>query len=442
MSPLPPELVPSPRRPPQPAWLARFGEVDRAAALFLWLTMRRIPNAQIRRALPDPASAPGSTGSVEGDDKQARTLRSAVVGEIELNEGLGEAVDEMLRESGGVLLARDRLWISTLHAGEVFWPRFTRDKRLDLDQAMRVFALGVIHVAGTRPNLFRERGYNPGALAMAAYTMATGRFLRSVGATPPPVDAEEMSLARHNPVTRQLVIAYDDCREWRDTDLQKALRRRAGKPVDLRLEAIARWSEVFARRFVRPAFEDRGSTLKALDAVSRKRRFGPLKKDDAAEALLSLWAPMEQRPERAASVWYLAADGKLRADAESMMDLLGRHSKSRKPDVCETDLSGDQTFDAAVRVLGKTPDPPVGEAIENAEIVALLLANAIDDIDRRDLELALAGEESCRERARLVGRSETAMRKREARLVERLKAKHPDLVPVVQQLVGPRRKKK
>jgi hypothetical protein len=306
---------------------------------------------------------------------------------------------------------------------------------------MRVFALGVIHVAGTRPNLLRDHGYNPGALAMAGYTMATGRFLSNVGTSPPPVDTEESRLALHNPVTRQLIIAYDDCSEWQRTVLHKAIGRRAGKQIDSRLDAISRWAEVFARRFVRPAFEDRDSTLKALHAVSRQRGFGPLDREDAEEALLSLWAPMGERPDRATSVWYVSADGKLRADARSMMDLLGRHTKSRKPDACETDLPGDQTFDSAAEVLGKTPDPHVGEAIENAELADLVLANALDDIDCRDLELARDGMESRRERAKVIGKSETALRNREEKLLERLKANHPDLVPVVQQLVGPRRKK-
>jgi len=418
-------------------WIARFTPNEHEAARRIVRLGNRPPLESLRTFLPAVDTAPGSTGSPAGDDEQARRLCEGLLYGIENLDTLGTTIDEMLAASGDVLLPRDVAWIAVYHSSLALLPLVFRKRgRLEPGHFPRVYSLGMVHVAGVRPNVLRAAGYNPAALSMGAYMMATSFFLPDRDAVLLPVGMEESYRALHHPATRQAYIARVDLEDWVNTEREAAHRRPEGGALLERLDAVKQWDSKFGMQFAMSAFEPINLTQKALDRASRSRGHGGVSLDDARAYLQDLWVVLGEQPWRSPDVWIVGRDGRFHANARAMLDLLGKHSKSPRPMTRESELPVPEDESSPFDVY-ETPDSGRNEP-ERREILAIIEAAALDELDRADLHLAFAGEFSRRARARSLSVDEKTLRNRNRALVDRLQGPHPNIAAVAARILGAR----
>jgi hypothetical protein len=411
------------------ALASEFGEHDADLAFRLEAAFPFGSIDGLREHLPDIETAPGSTGSSAGDDARALELRDSSFATMAHLERLDTDVEAMISDVPP-MASRDIAWLLITHLGYGIYPSCVPQGTVASARGLfKAHALATIFVAGTYPHVLRGCGYNPAALSIGAHWLATsGSFDWDTPAGASLSRLERLTLLA-SPLTRQFLIAVAEREAWTREDL--VLAEREGPHGAPRSASIHHWNGLLVERLVRAAFQDVDARDSDISRAALKRRANHLTRDGSMDALHSLWAAMHADPTTPRQVWRLGRNGKFCIDGLAVMDAIGVHSPKRPTDVViEADMS-------PANEAHESREPAASMSAEESASIReawdIVYAAAADDLDRRDLELVRSGSQSRRERARAVGLSEGALRKREIKVLWRLKG-HPEVAAALKQL--------
>ncbi len=371
------------------------------------------------------------------DDQLAR-MAEKIAADVPQLALVSASIKQIERLSVPPMTLPDVMWLGADVASTVAAPNILRHRgSITGEVAIRMFGLGVSIVAAVAPNLVRKCGFEPGAMSSGILVIGVEQgYLDATGGQQEQLRPTLESMA--DGVAKSHGRAFAAWRAWVSERLEPSLAAYEGRASDAQVpDDIAAWHDALTEFFTRPLLPPTSKIREGLKRWARKKKAAHLTESDGAiVSLLGIhyteWIAGTRSTK--SPIFFIDRQGRYEIGYPDLIDTALAQSDikaAKKGEQVTARLDSDEPGESLADILAapSVSDPAISsvQADLHRAITELLERAARDDLDRRDLAL-MREITSRRERARHLGVSDVALRKREDGLRTRaLRLASPDL---------------